>query len=440
MKMRVCILSVTFLFFGAGTAWGQPEWEHVGLHNTDVSFLVPHPTQSNVLFAKTGSFGNETLLRSSDYAESWTQVIPPGAGFLPIQMSFHPSAPDTVVVSGRRTYWWSTDAGNNWVQRETNLLFPGSATIMAAYLPATPGVVFLVAADMDLFWNIYRSENGGATFEETDERPTWAAMNLMTFVSHPSEIIILPYGPSSTDGGETWRALDSDTIVSEFWDIAVSTISSTPIFAVRQQLEGPHAFEPYLVKRLADSARWDSVLHLQRYMSDCAVHPLDGEVVVVSDSNASCLRVSADGGATWTSDPDPVISHLWIRDIQFSSDGRYLYLAAGSSESGYRGVWRREYSASVGELPEAPSSFSVTVYPNPFNSMAVISIRLERPADVDLTIHDVTGRRVTALHRGWLAAGIHTKTWTPQRVSSGVFFAFLQTDRESAVQRVVFLR
>jgi len=79
---------------------------------------------------------------------------------------------------------------------------------------------------------------------------------------------------------------------------------------------------------------------------------------------------------------------------------------------------------------KAPVSFTLHPNaPNPFNP--VTTIRLSVPAgggDVDLTIYDVSGRRVMTLHSGHLDAGEHRLTWSGtddlgKTVASGVYFA-----------------
>ena len=50
-------------------------------------------------------------------------------------------------------------------------------------------------------------------------------------------------------------------------------------------------------------------------------------------------------------------------------------------------------------------------YPNPFNPRTSIRFSLPRKAEVDLSIFDVTGRRVVTLVQGILDAGPHERVW-----------------------------
>jgi sugar lactone lactonase YvrE len=84
--------------------------------------------------------------------------------------------------------------------------------------------------------------------------------------------------------------------------------------------------------------------------------------------------------------------------------------------------------------------------PNPFASATRITVDLARSAHVDLTIHDVTGRRVRSLSAGGtLAAGVHTFLWNGldddrQAVPAGTYFYRAQSADGVSTGRVTRLR
>ena len=78
-------------------------------------------------------------------------------------------------------------------------------------------------------------------------------------------------------------------------------------------------------------------------------------------------------------------------------------------------------------LNEIPTRVALTGnYPNPFNPATVIQYELPDLADVELSIHDVLGRRVTTLVSGSQAAGLYESPWDATGVASGVYVARLQ--------------
>ncbi len=77
-------------------------------------------------------------------------------------------------------------------------------------------------------------------------------------------------------------------------------------------------------------------------------------------------------------------------------------------------------------------------YPNPFNGSTVIDFNLPDPAEIKLTVFDVTGKEVKTILNSRLSAGSHSARWdgtddSGQTVASGLYFIRLQVRRgESA--------
>jgi hypothetical protein len=76
------------------------------------------------------------------------------------------------------------------------------------------------------------------------------------------------------------------------------------------------------------------------------------------------------------------------------------------------------------------SKVSFSVYPNPARS-ATVSFYLPRRDDVDLSVFDLSGRKVVTLAKGSLAAGKYTREWNGQNVAAGVYFARLRVGSEN---------
>lgn len=81
------------------------------------------------------------------------------------------------------------------------------------------------------------------------------------------------------------------------------------------------------------------------------------------------------------------------------------------------------------EKVDKPSSFRIQNYPNPFNPATTIRISLLEPADVTLTVRDIIGREVQKLHTGRLNAGVHSFRFDGSRLSSGVYYVIVQSER-----------
>ncbi|MEO8167757.1 MAG: T9SS type A sorting domain-containing protein, partial [bacterium] len=64
-------------------------------------------------------------------------------------------------------------------------------------------------------------------------------------------------------------------------------------------------------------------------------------------------------------------------------------------------------------------------YPNPFNPSTQIKYDLPGPAKVSLVVYDVVGRKVAELVNTTVEAGYHAAKWNASDVSSGVYYARL---------------
>jgi hypothetical protein len=84
-------------------------------------------------------------------------------------------------------------------------------------------------------------------------------------------------------------------------------------------------------------------------------------------------------------------------------------------------------------------------YPNPFNAGTTLSYALPATANVELAIHDVSGRRVALVERGSRGPGVFDRAWDGKDdrgrpLASGVYFLRLRAGADEAVRKIVILR
>jgi spore coat protein A len=96
-------------------------------------------------------------------------------------------------------------------------------------------------------------------------------------------------------------------------------------------------------------------------------------------------------------------------------------------------------------LPLADLALDLQAAPNPFNPMTKISFNLPEAAHVHLLVYDIRGRLVNVLASGDWQAGGFTIEWDGRnqsgaQVSSGTYFARLETSLGSEVQKMVMLK
>lgn len=109
------------------------------------------------------------------------------------------------------------------------------------------------------------------------------------------------------------------------------------------------------------------------------------------------------------------------------------------------GEWQQIYTETV-TLESA--SFAVKLhapYPNPFNPATTIGFTLNKRENVQVTVYDVSGKRVAVLADRVFAPGYHTVLWQGvnhrgESVSSGIYFVRMITGKYSSNKRIVLMR
>ncbi len=99
-----------------------------------------------------------------------------------------------------------------------------------------------------------------------------------------------------------------------------------------------------------------------------------------------------------------------------------------------------------GQVDRRPPAFHLAQnYPNPFNQSTVIRVELGARADVELSVFNMGGQRVTVLARGSHAAGSHFYVWDGRatgglELASGVYICRLRADGREQARKLLLLR
>jgi hypothetical protein len=84
-------------------------------------------------------------------------------------------------------------------------------------------------------------------------------------------------------------------------------------------------------------------------------------------------------------------------------------------------------------------------YPNPFNPSTQITYRLNKSAQVKLSVYDVTGREVRCLVDQYQGTGDYRVEWNSNsngntKLASGMYFARLSVDDQSVTRKMVMMK
>ncbi|MEO0273324.1 MAG: T9SS type A sorting domain-containing protein [candidate division WOR-3 bacterium] len=83
------------------------------------------------------------------------------------------------------------------------------------------------------------------------------------------------------------------------------------------------------------------------------------------------------------------------------------------------------------------------VYPNPSNQTVrlIYEIPDNKSNDlVELTIHNILGRKVATLFSGQRSPGHHETSWETNDQPSGIYFASLKAGKETIIQRIILVK
>jgi len=120
-------------------------------------------------------------------------------------------------------------------------------------------------------------------------------------------------------------------------------------------------------------------------------------------------------------------------DIEANAWGVFVALQGG-------GVYRSDGHLPTSDVPDAQPMLHLTAYPNPFNPATTIKFETPKAGHGLLQVFDVRGALVETLLNGEISAGLHTKSWRPVGLSSGVYRVVFQTEGQTVSDQIVLLK
>lgn len=243
---------------------GGQSWEFAkeGMGNRTVGMMVQHPADNEIILAAT----NGGIYKTRNAAQSWEQVK--SGNFKDIVLK--PDNPDVVYATSAGKFYKSTDHGDTWTEI-TNGLYSGYRGAIAV-TPANPHYVYFILTNSDSFRALFRSTDGGESFEEHSTSPN-----------------IMSWGCNGGSGGQAWYDLD----------IAADPQNEDIIYA-----GGVNVF-----KSTDGGSSWDINSH---WWGDCGVPAVHADLHIFEWSPLTGhLYAGNDGGISYTPNGS---SWEWIFD------------------------------------------------------------------------------------------------------------------------------
>ena len=87
-----------------------------------------------------------------------------------------------------------------------------------------------------------------------------------------------------------------------------------------------------------------------------------------------------------------------------------------------------------------PSPLSLSAYPNPFNPTTTIHFDLPVASRVVLDVFNIAGQKVASVADQPYASGSHTIGFDGSALASGLYFARLQTAKQSTTTKLMLVK
>ena len=370
-------------------------------------------------------------LRSDDWGETWE--IPTANPGIATTRAIEFRNDDFGLAGG---YTPSTskilrtiDGGESWTSHSLAPSYSGYPREIA--IP-DDNVCYTVVSGSGTDHHVYRSADGGQTWEERD--------NGISAINGVDSIFFLDaetgfVGGESASAAAVWKTADG----ALSWELLPSAgLGAGAVFEMHwmNELTGVIAKSRGAYRTTDGGASWTLVI-------DDYTGPLDFRddlYGIVANRYYPWVWVTDDGGVTWDR-----VDYSWMRatlDVAAVPEG---FVGCGYSSVIYMG---RESLTPVdeGDGGETPlRSRVLRVWPNPFNPMTKVMFTVPETGDVLITVHDVTGRRVAVLASGHCEAGELAITWDGKdqigrKVASGVYFISAEAGGLMATAKIVLAK
>jgi photosystem II stability/assembly factor-like uncharacterized protein len=453
---------------------GGPNYAHADHH-----FAMWHPTDPNtVFFASDGG-----VFKSTDLGENFQSLI---GGYQTTQFynGFSNSGytPDHAMGGFQDNFTAIYDGTSAWRR------VIGGDGCWTAINPSLDSTIF----GSYQYLNIWRSYNDGGSWSVVTppEQGGDVTPFVGAFVLCRDEPSVLYAGRAriyrSNNEGSSWYATNGGTVLdagNPVISLAVATGSAETAYAGTAPISGRARV---FATHADDGDIWNDVTGIlpDRYPSDIDVDPNDARKVYVTFMGFGTSHVfkSGDGGGSWidigaglpdiptsavTVDPDnPDVIYVgtdlgiyvspngganWepftsgmpmamVNDLKVYGPGRKLRAATHGNGAYERDLYDPIVIGVEGTTAAVTPSATLTVRPNPLRADSRIEFRLPESGHVRLALFDVQGRRVALLLDEPRMTGTSRVPIDASRLSPGVYYAKLESDRGVAISRVVYIR
>jgi hypothetical protein len=121
--------------------------------------------------------------------------------------------------------------------------------------------------------------------------------------------------------------------------------------------------------------------------------------------------------------------------------GKTYYVRVRSFNAGIKGNWSEVLvinSPATGiDFADGLEKDTFLFYPNPFRESATIKLYLSEPGKTDISIFDLSGRKLHQVYQGFLPGGEHQLDLGNHGIPSGTFLLIIRTENETFRSKII---
>jgi hypothetical protein len=172
-------------------------------------------------------------------------------------------------------------------------------------------------------------------------------------------------------------------------------------------------------------------------------------ITIKSNGSIAGFELDVDGVFTINNSQLPSSWNLYYSDskvLAFTIDGKQLSDEMTISYTGTlnvnAGIVTDLYSSVVNTVTTViPENYIVSeLYPNPFNPVTQFEYAIPEDVNVNITIYDASGSKVTELQNGFQNAGSYSASWDAGNQPSGIYFVRFIAGEFTKSEKVMLLK
>ncbi len=224
------------------------------------------------------------------------------------------------------------------------------------------------------------------------------------------------------DGGKNWMKVILPSEYANTMSIAF-TDTQNGIICGERQFRTEDSGETWTEEQLADSSLTDI----------CFTDSLNGWMV----GEYCMVFKTADGGLTWNR-VEHQATGAAMKSLTFPDKLNGWATGRGGT------IIKINYSFTSGYGPHtlktSPENYQLSNYPNPFRSQTTIEYSIPEPANIQITILDMQGRKLLQLEDGFKLPGTYMVNMSAAGLENGIYIYRLQTARKVLSKTMMLIK